>query len=272
MSWRNLLTVLLAIVLASPLARAGEKKRLLLVGQGPDGQHPKGTHEYQAGVAILARCLPRIADLDITVVQADGVWKEGPDLLSRADGVVLFVAEGAKWIHDDPARARAFAKLAARRAGIVGLHWAIGTRDAKPIDAFLKLLGACHGGPDRKFKVVTADLEIADANHPITAGINKLRVHDELYYQLKVVKAAKKITPLLLASIEGKKEMVAWAWERPDGGRSFGFSGLHFHDNWRLPAYRRLIVQAVLWTLKLPTPKDGLVVDVSEADLKLKKE
>jgi len=51
---------------------------------------------------------------------------------------------------------------------------------------------------------------------------------------------------------------------------SFGFSGLHFHDNWRKPEYRRLAAQAVLWTLKKPIPPDGLKVEVTEEDLKAK--
>src|SRR5437764_1062788 len=61
-----------------------------------------------------------------------------------------------------------------------------------------------------------------------------------------------------------------WTWERPDGGRSFGFSGMHYHDNWRLIEYRRLIAQSVLWTLKLPIPKEGLPVRVEDKDLQLK--
>jgi type 1 glutamine amidotransferase len=270
MSWRNVLFCLGAILLCGAVAQAAPKKTVLLVGQGPDGQHPRGTHEYQAGARILARCLARVPDLEVIVVQADGAWKEGPDLLSRADAVVLFVAEGARWIHTDPSRRKAFEKLAARRAGIVGVHWAIGTRDAGPIDAFLKLLGACHGGPDRKFK--ETETALSPAKHPIATGIDKFRVRDEFYYRLKVVKSENAAQPLLLASIDGREEMVAWAWERPDGGRSFGFSGLHFHDNWRLPAYRRLVTQAVLWTLKLPIPRLGLAVDVPQAELKLKKE
>ena len=269
MSWQKLLLCVLILFVPS-LSWAADKKKVLLVGQGPDGIHPKGTHEYDAGVRILAKCLARVPDLEVTVVRADGSWKEGPDLLSRADGVVLFVAEGAKWIHDDAARRRAFEKLAARRAGIVGLHWAVGTRDARPIEGFLKLLGACHGGPDRKYKVLETDVEAADPKHPITTGIGKLRVRDEFYYRLKRVKAEKSVQPVLLASIDGQKEMVAWAWERPDGGRSFGFSGLHFHENWKLPAYRRLVAQAVLWTLKVPIRMDGLAIDIAEADLKLK--
>jgi len=66
--------------------------------------------------------------------------------------------------------------------------------------------------------------------------------------------------PMLQVEIDGKLETVAWAWERPDGGRSFGFSGLHFHENWQVPEYRRLIAQAVMWTNRITIPKDGLAV------------
>jgi len=37
-----------------------------------------------------------------------------------------------------------------------------------------------------------------------------------------------------------------------------GYSGMHFHVNWRHEQYQRLIAQAVWWSLKLPIPKDGL--------------
>ena len=77
-------------------------------------------------------------------------------------------------------------------------------------------------------------------------------------------------TPLLRVAIDGNDETVAWAWQRPDGGRSFGFSGLHFHANWRLPEYRRLVTQGVAWTAGLAVPAKGLAVEVTEDDLKLK--
>jgi hypothetical protein len=270
MSWHKLVLSLASVLCFAVLAPgAAPKKQVLLVGQGPDG-HPKETHEYMAGVRLLAKLLARVPDLEVTVVRADGAWKEGPDLLGRADAVVLFVSEGAKWIAADPNRHKAFRLLAARRAGIVALHWAIGTRDAKPIDGYLKLLGGCHGGPDRKYKVLEAEAQPADARHPVAAGIGKFRVRDEFYYRLKFVQPQGSVKPVLLVPIEGKKETVAWSWERPSGGRSFGFSGLHFHKNWGLPEYRRLVAQAVLWTLHRPIPREGLAVDVAEADLKLK--
>ena len=75
--------------------------------------------------------------------------------------------------------------------------------------------------------------------------------------------------PILQTKIDGKNETVAWAWQRADGGRAFGFSGGHFHSNWARIEYRRLMSQAVLWTLKLPVPKDGLPVNVTADDLAL---
>jgi len=260
------LILLLFMALSSD---AAPKKQVLLIGQGPDG-HPKTTHEYMAGVRLLAKCLAKVPGLEVKVVKADGAWKEGPDLLSRADTVVLFVSEGARWIQADSARSKAFAALAARKAGIVGLHWAIGTKDARPIDGFLRLVGGCHGGPDRKYTVVEVEVQVANPKHPITQGIGKFRVKDEFYYRLKFVKPEGSVRPVLLVPIDGKQETVAWSWERPGGGRSFGFSGLHFHANWRLAEYRRLAAQAVLWTLQLPVPRHGLAVDVAEEDLKLK--
>jgi type 1 glutamine amidotransferase len=272
MSRRALLLSLVFLLLLGPAGlAAAPKKKVLLVGQGPDG-HPKETHEYVAGVRLLAKLLGKVPDLEVTVVRADGAWKEGPDLLSRADAVVLFLAEGARWVAADPKRQKAFADFAARRGGLVALHWAIGTKDAKPIDGFLRLLGGCHGGRDRKYKILEAVAEPADAKNPITTGISKFRVKDEFYYRLKFVKPEGSVRPVLVVPIDGAKETVAWSWERPGGGRSFGFSGLHFHDNWRLPEYRRLVAQAVLWTLKMQIPKNGLAVDVTPEDLKIKRD
>jgi type 1 glutamine amidotransferase len=263
---RALLTSLVALVaFAAPTAAA--PKRLLLVGQGPDG-HPAQTHEYVAGLQVLAKCLRSVDGIEIMTVRADEPWKQGPELLERADGVVLFLSEGAKWMQADAQRRAALDKMMGRGGGLVVLHWAMGTKDARPIDDCLHLLGGCHGGPDRKYAVVETGARILDPKHQVAAGIKDFRVKDEFYYRLKFTKA-EGLKPLLAVSIEDRDEMVAWTWERPAGGRAFGFSGLHFHDNWRLPEYRRLVAQGVLWTLKMPVPAEGLPVEVTDADLKV---
>ncbi len=68
--------------------------------------------------------------------------------------------------------------------------------------------------------------------------------------------------PLITVSIDGVDEMVGWAWQRPDGGRSFGFTGLHFHKSWEKSSYRRLIAQGVLWTMGQEIPAAGVDVAI----------
>ena len=267
MSGKKIAASLLLVLSAAALARAEGPKKVLLLGQKRD--HPPQTHEYMAGLHVLKQSLRGVDGLKLEIHQADEPWPEGPELLKDADGVVLFLGEGSQWEQVDPRRLKALQELAARGGAIVGLHWAIGGKDAKYIPRHLELLGGCHGGDDRKYTLVETDLKVVDRQHPITFGIDDFRLDDEYYYQLKFAKKGK-IQPLLQATIEGKPETVAWAFERPDGGRSFGFGGMHYHRNWGAAACRRLIAQGILWTLKMPVPKEGLKVEVTEEDLKLK--
>lgn len=240
---------------------AEPQKTLLLIGQKPDG-HPPGTHEYLPAQRIVQALLKDVPDLRTEIVQADEPWTEGPDLLAKADGAFLFVSEGAKWLSADPRRYEAFTRLAQRKGGLAAVHWATGTKSADNIEPYVKLLGCSHGGPDRKFtffEEIELDFE---KNHPATTGLGRLTLGEEFYYRLKRAgSAAGRLTPLATIPADGEREMVAWAFDRTDGGRSFGFTGLHFHKNWSRPEYRRFIGQGILWTLDLPPPQ-GATFDV----------
>src|SRR5690606_24571164 len=120
-----------------------------------------------------------------------------------------------------------------------------------------------------KYKVAEFRLSVAATDHPITQGVGPLEVRDEVYYALKTSPKSGRLTPLVAVPLDNTDQMVGWAWERQDGGRSFGFSGLHFHANWSRPEYRRLVAQGILWTLKQPIPNGGLPVPATEEDLKL---
>lgn len=279
------LLVALALLLTGQASRSfadeARPQRLLLIGQGPDGSHKPTTHEYFAGVNLLARLLREQSKLETIVVSADGDWRDGPQLLERADAAVLFVAEGAKWLSADAARLAAFRDFAKRGGGLGVLHWGTGTKTAEPIAPFVQLFGACHGGPDRKFKEFDQVLpQWTNTEHPILRGIAPFAapVRDEFYFALKqasktggvtLADSESAITPLLRIPAEDVSGTVAWSWERPDHGRSFGFTGLHFHDNWKHEPYRRLIAQATLWTLKRDIPAIGLNVSIADQDLAL---
>lgn len=200
------------------------------------------------GLAILADLLRAQPGLEVEVARADEPCPEIPALIDKADGLVLYLGEGAKWIQNVAERRAAVEALAARKGGIVALHWAVGAKDGRYIEGQLALLGGCHGGSDRKYVVGAADVIVDAPEHPVVRGIAPFRLDDEFYYRLKFAKAGQ-VVSLLSAQIEGEPETAAWAFLRPDGGRSFGFVGMHYHHNWQLEPCRRLIVQGILWTL-----------------------
>ena len=46
--------------------------------------------------------------------------------------------------------------------------------------------------------------------------------------------------------------------QREDGGRGFGFTGGHFHWNWGNNQFRKLVLNAILWTAKGNVPNKGI--------------
>ncbi|MFM7150524.1 MAG: hypothetical protein ACKO23_11825, partial [Gemmataceae bacterium] len=108
--------------------------------------------------------------------------------------------------------------------------------------------------------------------------------NDEWYYHMRFVDDMKGVTPILAAlpplktiQGEGKQssphggnphvwnavssgqaQVMAWAYDRPDGGRGFGFTGLHKHDNLANDSMRTLLLNAVAWIVKLPIPEGGI--------------
>lgn len=240
-------------------------QRLLLIGQAPDG-HPPGTHEYRAAASLFAKMLAPMDRLQTIVVSADGDWPEGPELLDGAAAAVVFVSEGAKWLQGDAKRLAAFQALAKRGGGLICLHWGMGTRDAKFIPKWVELFGGCHGGPDRRYKVVDVKTQLATPSHPVLRGVSPVELREEFYFKLKWAQPAEQITPLIQVRIEEEDHTVGWAWERPDGGRSFGFSGLHFHENWKVDSYQRMLAQSVRWVLMREIPKSGVRVNLKATD------
>ncbi len=259
-------------------------RQLLFLTQGPDG-HPPSTHEFDAGVRVMQHCLQGYGGLEMRHLRLDGDMAEVVDGLAWCDSAVLFASQGARWMAEYPEFGLAMERLAAQGGGFVGLHWALGSKDAAHIEPFVALFGGCHGGSDRRFQKLETDLVPADGRHQILEDLEPLRVHDEFYYQLKFVTsptaehpngplefavqpgadpANADMTPILRATIDGEQETVAWAWQRPDGGRSFGFTGLHYHKNWREEPYRRVVTGAIYWTLRLPFSGRVLQLDVPE--------
>jgi hypothetical protein len=127
--------------------------------------------------------------------------------------------------------------------------------------------------------------------HPISNGVKPFSTNDEWYYHMRFRPGMQRVTPILSdvppksttergegshgGNPEQKREVleelkpqhVAWAVDREDGGRGFGFTGGHFHKGWGNDDQRRLVLNAILWTAKAEVPEQGVASKVSEEEL-----
>jgi hypothetical protein len=60
---------------------------------------------------------------------------------------------------------------------------------------------------------------------------------------------------------------MMWTFDRPDGGRSFGFTGGHKHVNWSNDNWRKVVLNAMLWIAKADVPANGVESKVLPEDL-----
>ena len=53
-----------------------------------------------------------------------------------------------------------------------------------------------------------------------------------------------------------------------NGGRGFGFTGGHKHQNWGNDNYRKAVLNGLLWIAKAKVPKNGVPSTVTAEELK----
>jgi hypothetical protein len=70
-----------------------------------------------------------------------------------------------------------------------------------------------------------------------------------------------------IIAASGRAETMMWVFERPDGGRGFGFTGGHTHANWGDPNERKIVLNALLWLAKVEVPPGGVQDHITAADL-----
>ncbi len=127
--------------------------------------------------------------------------------------------------------------------------------------------------------------------HPISSGVKPFSTNDEWYYHMRFRNGMKGVTPILSSiatedttkrgegthsgNPEQKKDVlelklpqhVAWAVEREDGGRGFGFTGGHFHKGWANNDQRKLVLNAIVWSAKAEVPASGVESKLTEEEL-----
>jgi type 1 glutamine amidotransferase len=238
--------------------------------------HGPGDHEFFAGTAILKNLLKQTPGV-WPIMARDG-WPQDESLFDIADCIVLYMDGGGGHPAIRPERMKLIQKQLDRGAGWVNIHYAV----EYPEKVGSTVKGWLGGYYETGYSINPHwDAHIRSLpDHPITRGVKPFTLRDEWYYNMRFVEDKQGVTPILqavppddtrrtqaAALRKGQIETLAWAYERPDGGRSFGFTGAHFHRNWADENFRRVVVNAILWAAQVDVPEGGAKVEFDPADL-----
>jgi len=238
--------------------------------------HGPGDHEFFAGTAILMNMLKQTPGV-FPVMARDG-WPKNEKIFEGAKAVVFYMDGGGGHPIIQAKHKEVVQKLMDQGVGFVNLHYAVEYPKAQS-EAVLDWLGGYYETGFSTNPHWVANFK-SMPEHPVTRGVKPFDIKDEWYFNIRFAPEGKGVTPILKATppdtergtpdakkFPGREEIVAWTFDRGNGGRSFGFTGGHTHKNWGEESFRRLVVNAILWTAKIEVPKDGAKVDLDPADL-----
>ena len=279
------LLIALGIVMLSATLSAAEKKIVFLAGKP---SHGPGQHEHRAGCLLLQSCLANVPG--VTSVVVSNGWPADEGVFEDAAAVVVYCDGGKNHPLLQGDRLKTIGALVEKGVGFVCLHYAVEPTRECGQKEFIDWMGGCFEIHWSVNPTWIADFQTLPS-HPVTRGVKPFALRDEWYFHMRFRENMQAVTPLLSAvptpgtikrndgphennpavrdEVErGLLQHVAWAAERPDGGRGFGFTGGHYHENWGNEQMRRLVLNAILWTARMEVPPDGVPSTVTEEQLK----
>ena len=281
---RKLLSAL-SVILVALNALAAEKKIILVAGPP---SHGPGEHEHRAGCLLLKTCLDKVPGIT-SIVYSNG-WPDDPRGFDGASSIVLYMDGGGGHPALQGDRLQLLDALMKQGVGLACIHYATEPTIQKGQKEFLDWIGGAFEVNWSVNPHWEADFKELPP-HPITRGVKPFKINDEWYFHLRFRDEMKDVTPILSAippastmsrrdgphegnaavreAVQrGEPQHVAWACERAGGGRGFGFTGAHFHKNWGDNNFRKLVLNAILWTAKEQVPAEGVSSEVTQAALK----
>lgn len=256
-------------------ASENQKHHILFISGAPS--HGFGNHEHFGGNTLLAATIEE-AGIGVRTTVTRG-WPEDESIFDDVDAVVIYANGGGGHLileHLD-----SFQAVMDRGVGFVTLHYAVEVPDGEAGDKFLEWQGGffeTHWSVNPFWTTNFAEYP----DHPILNGVEPFSIRDEWYYHMRFQDDMQRVTPILSdlppeeslsrddgphsnnphvreAVLENKElQHVAWAYERPGGGRAFGFTGGHYHWNWGVDDFRRVVANAIVWAAGVDVPAEGL--------------
>ncbi len=277
-------------------AQDGASKKIVIIAGKPS--HPPRMHEFNAGVKLLAGCLKDHPGVDVQY-SLNG-WPADESIFKDAKAVIFYMDGGGKHevVQEDGRRLKMIQQWVDSGVGIGCMHYGVEVLKDQAGQEFKKWIGghyenqfSCNPMWEPSFSEFP--------EHPITRGVKPFQIKDEWYFNMRFVNdipgnvAANvsdvKFVPILVASpsddvrdgpyvypkgpyphiqaMNGRAEAMMWSVERPNGGRGFGFTGGHYHDNWGNDSFRKVVLNAMLWLAHVEVPSDGVDSKVTAEEL-----
>ena len=254
---------------------APKKKKAVFISGKPS--HGWMKHEHRAGNMILAKRLNESGLPIEAVVLKDIGYPKNESVLQDASTIVVFCTGHGNHLLNP--KLKEFDALMKKGIGVIMIHWATEAVRGAPGDKFLQWMG---GFCDLNWSVNPHwKPNFKPRKHPIWNGVQPFSVDDEWYYHMRFVEDRTGFTPILTdvppmetlrrpdgirsgnpavrkAVANGESQHVAWAYERAEGGRGFGFTGGHNHVSWQDDNYRKIMLNAILWTAGMEVPEGGV--------------
>ena len=250
--------------------------KIVLIAGSPSSK-PLG-HEYFAGSALFMDWLKQTPGV-FPVMARDG-WPKDERIFENAKAVVFYMDGGDKIPFLDPKRWQIVQKLANGKTGLVFLHQMVDFPDDREDAAMQWLGGDWKSDIGGRGHWESSFTKFPD--HPVARGLKPFKISDGWLYNLHFVPGRKNITPILvtvppdstrtkpeLKKNLGREELIAWTFERANGGRSFAFTAADWHPNWEEESVRRVTINGILWAAGIPIPETGAPVRLEAGALSL---
>ncbi len=283
---KKLTLLLLTAGAACALTTYAADKKIVLVAGGRS--HGHGDHEHRAGCLLFQSCLKSVPGIT-TVVCSNG-WPKDVSTFDGAAAIVVYSDGGGGHPFIQGDRLKVLAGLMNKGVGLGCVHYAVEVPKDRGGKEWLDWIGGYFETDWSVNPFWEADFKTFP-NHPVTRGVKPFKQVDEWYYHMRFQPDMKGVTPILTAlpppdslkrgdgphennpyvreAVLTNKEpqVVMWTYNRPDGGRGFGFTGGHGHKFWGNESYRKVVLNAILWIAKVDVPKNGVESVVTPEDL-----
>ena len=278
---RTAICIVASVAFFSAAAVAQTGPTIVLIGGDKQG-YPRTEHDYPDGILAIERLIkgsPQFQALNPVVKTFPTGFPSDLSQIADADVVLMYFGmdygDGERHVGtmghalDNEPRRVAMERLMAKGAGLIALHQASSLPNQTSVIPMADWLGGVRFGmADRGTEI--AQIQIAGAGkNPIANGLKPFELLDE-FYPTFTFSTTDKVTPILSAKVHIQTRnnhavfeeppadhVIAWAAERPNGGRSFAFTGGHYLLTLDQPQIRDMLLNAILWTSKRDVPPAG---------------